>query len=280
MHRNYTLICSPINTSERKDSDVINACNFAKKEESKDDHLQFNFDIWNDDAVNEERSIFNIRYSPQPRRIDKNQAKIRHDFRIPFPILTNSFKSQCSNSESNQATTCQASSNTMQNIKSTRMFSTGDNSKVDESDLSAYNKNYCIKTETKEYMNNIMRNDRFEIESFNEFENNIKSKGLKLLSIIVFDIVSEKVTTTYKEVADLILKDTICSFISNIDKKKELTKEEQNVKRRVYDVLNVLISSNAFIKKGKIVSKNNFDVKCMIRNQRAQINSMYSKLVY
>ena len=35
------------------------------------------------------------------------------------------------------------------------------------------------------------------------------NKGLKMLSVIVKDIVIEKKSTTYKEVAEIILKDSI-----------------------------------------------------------------------
>ena len=79
------------------------------------------------------------------------------------------------------------------------------------------------------------------------------NKGLKLLSVIVRDIVVEKQSTTYKEVADIILKDTIKFENLNIHSEIEIAKEEQNIKRRVYDALNVLISADVLKKNGKYV---------------------------
>lgn len=41
-----------------------------------------------------------------------------------------------------------------------------------------------------------------------------------------------------------------------MNKKSDFSKEEQNVKRRVYDALNVLIAAGVLIKEGKKVKKN------------------------
>lgn len=82
------------------------------------------------------------------------------------------------------------------------------------------------------------------------------NKGLKLLSVIVQDIVVKKQSTTYKEVANIILNDTLKNGSVNNMTRDELNKEEQNVKRRVYDALNVLISAGILIKEGKRVRKN------------------------
>lgn len=52
------------------------------------------------------------------------------------------------------------------------------------------------------------------------------NKGLKMLSVVVKDIVIEKKTTTYKEVAEIILKDSIKYDKINVNSKQEIAKEE------------------------------------------------------
>lgn len=55
---------------------------------------------------------------------------------------------------------------------------------------------------------NVLNDD----ESANPYSRGHKkrfNKGLKMLSVIVKDIVVEKKVTTYKEVADIILRDSI-----------------------------------------------------------------------
>lgn len=47
-----------------------------------------------------------------------------------------------------------------------------------------------------------------------------------MLSVVVKDIVIEKKNTTYKEVAELILKDSIKYDNLNINSKQEIAKEE------------------------------------------------------
>ncbi len=82
-------------------------------------------------------------------------------------------------------------------------------------------------------------------------------KGLKLLSVMVRDIVTQQKNATYKEVAELILRDSLKRDQLNLNKKLDYSKEEQNVKRRVYDALNVLIAAGVLIKEGKKVRRNN-----------------------
>ena len=77
-----------------------------------------------------------------------------------------------------------------------------------------------------------------------------------------------KEETTYKEVADILTEDFNTLKKANIDFPVKLRvlllfqqifvqkKEEQNVKRRVYDALNVLIAANILKKKGKVVLNN------------------------
>ena len=105
------------------------------------------------------------------------------------------------------------------------------------------------------------------------------NKGLKLLSVIVKDIVVEKQSTTYKEVADIILKDTIKFENLNLNSKLEIAKEEQNIKRRVYDALNVLISAGVLIKEGKQVRKNFNNKKIILNLKRLDANTYASKIV-
>jgi hypothetical protein len=97
------------------------------------------------------------------------------------------------------------------------------------------------------------------------------NKGLKQLSLVVRDIVIEKKSTTYKEVADIILRDTLELEDPGLQTQAKIRKEEQNIKRRVYDALNVLISAGVLIKEGKLVKKDNSS-KLMKANQlKAQI---------
>lgn len=279
-HNNYTM-SSPMAWSERKDSQTYPIYSFGKKTDGKDDFTNMSFDFFNDDNHNDNHSIFNLMYSPQPRMPEYNHLKTQGGTMIPFPVLTypsitESPKSANFDPSKADPTLC-------------LMFGVGDNSKekpsndgdsnVDDSLESIFDQSQKNNKMVNEYLTEIMNYNETETKNFREFENNIKSKGLKLLSIIVFDIVTEKVMTSYKEVADLILKDTINSPQSCGDKKTELSREEQNIKRRVYDVLNVLISANTFLKDGKIVKKNDIDPNIMAKNKRAELNSMYSKLV-
>lgn len=105
------------------------------------------------------------------------------------------------------------------------------------------------------------------------------NKGLKLLSVIVKDIVVEKQLTTYKEVADIILKDTIKFENLNLNTKLEISKEEQNIKRRVYDALNVLIAAGVLIKEGKYVRKNTDNDKIIVNLKRLDAHTFTSKIV-
>lgn len=105
------------------------------------------------------------------------------------------------------------------------------------------------------------------------------NKGLKLLSVIVKDIVVEKKATTYKEVADIILRDTIKFENLNLNHKIEIAKEEQNIKRRVYDALNVLISAGILIKEGKLVRKNKNNKEIIVNLKRLDVQTLSSKIV-
>ena len=109
--------------------------------------------------------------------------------------------------------------------------------------------------------------------SSEEYQKN--SKGLKFLSVVVKDIVLSKTCTTYKEVAEIILNEND-SVKNSLTLRKEIeraSKEEQNVKRRVYDALNVLISAEILLKNGKKVMKNP-------ENQLIVNNQLHFKVKY
>jgi len=87
-------------------------------------------------------------------------------------------------------------------------------------------------------------------ESFGDAKNR-SSRGLRVLSLKVRDIVSKKKKTSYKEVAEALLQDLSQKLKGK--SQAEISKEEQNVKRRVYDALNVLIAADILRKEGKLV---------------------------
>ncbi len=121
---------------------------------------------------------------------------------------------------------------------------------------------------------------KFDSENSLEFINKLNSriegkngqhKGLRLLTIVVKDIVMTRKYTTYKEVADIILKDGSQQKVQHVTHIR-ITPEEQNIKRRVYDALNVLIAAKVLIKEGRFVRKNR-------SNKIIQINKLDIKLV-
>jgi hypothetical protein len=79
------------------------------------------------------------------------------------------------------------------------------------------------------------------------------SKGLRNLSLSVYKIVLELKKTTYKEVAAHLVKMLNSGEFGPIDEHNSKAKDEQNIKRRVYDALNVLISADVLKKHGKSV---------------------------
>lgn len=84
------------------------------------------------------------------------------------------------------------------------------------------------------------------------------------MSVKVRDIVYQKRNTSYKEVAEALINDgsfeaalpagTVKHKLTQNKKKK--AREEQNVKRRVYDALNVLIAAEVLKKSNKVVMFN------------------------
>lgn len=74
-------------------------------------------------------------------------------------------------------------------------------------------------------------------------------KGLRTLSESVYEIVLQLKVTTYKEVATQLVE----SLYENAQTGELGAREEQNIKRRVYDALNVLISASVLRRNGKEV---------------------------
>lgn len=75
-----------------------------------------------------------------------------------------------------------------------------------------------------------------------------KSRGLKIISIRVNELVAQRKSTSYKEVADQLIAEMA------LPPGPDQFKEEKNVRRRVYDALNVLVSAGAVEKVGKLVT--------------------------
>ena len=105
------------------------------------------------------------------------------------------------------------------------------------------------------------------------------TRGLKNLSIKVREFVIKHKETTYKEIADQLLKE-----MKRTKHSIENTKEEQNIKRRIYDALNVLVATEIFKKKGKTVY---YDGKSTVMghdlmNKRVLVNKeeLLAKIVY
>ena len=72
---------------------------------------------------------------------------------------------------------------------------------------------------------------------------NRRNHGLKALSIKVKDVVIQRSQASYREVADLLITEMAVSNPA----------AQKNIRRRVYDALNVLKSANIIIKRGKLV---------------------------
>lgn len=71
-------------------------------------------------------------------------------------------------------------------------------------------------------------------------------KGLRHFSLMVCKKVEEKGTTTYNEVADELVRQILSDEQQKFD--------EKNIRRRVYDALNVLMAMNIIIKDKKEIS--------------------------
>lgn len=106
-----------------------------------------------------------------------------------------------------------------------------------------------------------------------------QNKGLKILSIVVKEIVKKKKETTYKEVAEIIIKDNLRFENRGIVDSDKYKKQEQNIKRRVYDALNVLISASILKKDRKSVRLNEHRQEIFINHKRDKINILNSLIV-
>lgn len=76
------------------------------------------------------------------------------------------------------------------------------------------------------------------------------SRGLRVLSLRVKDVVRMKEKTSYKDVADFLTQEVSQRLKASGQGEP---RDEQNVKRRVYDALNVLIAADILKKDGKVV---------------------------
>lgn len=74
------------------------------------------------------------------------------------------------------------------------------------------------------------------------------NKGLKALSWRVKEVVCSKQHTSYQEVAEELMEQIVDSY--SADKEKD----ERNIRRRVYDALNVLIAAQVITKIGRKVT--------------------------
>ena len=139
-------------------------------------------------------------------------------------------------------------------------------------------KSITIQSEPK----NISSDDSIDsIMNENELiiEKTKKTRGLKNLSVRVRDIVSECQWTTYKEVAEIILRDFVACEQLNENKQITFAKEEQNIKRRVYDALIVLISAEILVKDGKRVKSNQKNHKIQFSDKLNEISALKHRIV-
>lgn len=82
--------------------------------------------------------------------------------------------------------------------------------------------------------------------------------------------------TTYKDVAERLIKELI--YEAKIED-GENTKDEQNIKRRVYDALNVMIASGILRKEGKRVSAD-YNAQGSKKTKLGQLDTLHLQSVY
>lgn len=87
-------------------------------------------------------------------------------------------------------------------------------------------------------------------------EKGFSELGLKLLSVLVMQVFDERPESTYKEVSEIIVHPLFTDKVTRPEVRNEILKEEQNIRRRIYDALNVLISAGCLTKKGKAIQRN------------------------
>jgi len=109
------------------------------------------------------------------------------------------------------------------------------------------------------------------------------SKGLRHFSTRVCKKVEEKGKTSFNEVADEIVRDFINSQDSTGNGKPH---NEKNIRRRVYDALNVLMAMNVITKKRKAIvwkglpSNAHHDLELLKRRKNALENSVKDKKLH
>mmetsp|Transcript_20267 Transcript_20267/g.37847 ORF Transcript_20267/g.37847 Transcript_20267/m.37847 type:complete len:404 (+) Transcript_20267:9932-11143(+) len=114
-----------------------------------------------------------------------------------------------------------------------------------------------------------------------------KVRGLKHLTSLVKQLVSDHQPTSYKEVAVRLMQDLVQS------KGSERIREEKNVRRRVYDAINVLIAAGVLDKDGKnVIWKEKWDAvevedrrgeveasREVVKAKRAELSEILNKYV-
>lgn len=105
------------------------------------------------------------------------------------------------------------------------------------------------------------------------------NKGLKHLSVIVSGIVSHSSSITYKHVSDCILNHSYPVDIIPLQTPDHF-KNQQNIKRRVYDALNVMIAAGVLTKTGKCVSLNKCSNPLKLNTKRTHLNLILAGIVF
>lgn len=155
-----------------------------------------------------------------------------------------------------------------------------DSSKSKSKKQSKYNKRDTEEEDNEEEEEEEEEDDEDKEENEEGKSSNIRqNKGLKILSIVVKEIVKKKKETTYKEVAEIIIKDNLRFENRGIVDSDKYKKQEQNIKRRVYDALNVLISASILKKDRKSVRLNEYKPQIFINHKRDKINILNSLIV-
>jgi len=111
-------------------------------------------------------------------------------------------------------------------------------------------KETALSTSQGETMSDVDEEDHYE-----DFMTDMKargSRGLKVLSIQVRNILLQRKEATYKQIAEIIYNECRHLFKGQKTTTNE-TKDEKNMKRRVYDSLNILVASGILIKERRKV---------------------------
>lgn len=114
-------------------------------------------------------------------------------------------------------------------------------------------KNHNLIPSTASSQRFVHKNNSTKPQALSIKDDKKNSKGLRNLSESVYRIVKELSVTTYKEVADQLVRMLNAGEFGPLEEDTTKAKDEQNIKRRVYDALNVLISADVLKKNGKHV---------------------------